>query len=218
MFIPIDENLSFYNFTRINANMLDDKSLGPLVDHTTNTANGYFLYWNYTLPMRPNAFGKITTPRILTDIRMCLQFSYYLKLSDNITSVELSINTVRRSLPFWDKDLNDTNGWQTVTINLPSETNIDIITFNIEHDKSVPVSFALDDIIFDRCSSFDHSSTTTTTTTSSYSTSSVTQTTTNSKTTSKDIPTTSYNNYSIKNKINHDLFIICLSFIIFYFL
>jgi len=150
MTIQKDSRVSFYNFTRINANMLEDKTLGPLVDHTTNTSNGYFLYWNYTLPFLPKAIGQIITSKIDTDIKMCLQFSYYLKSPDNITNAELSIDTVHSSQSIWDAKITNTNGWQTVTVQLPGAANTDTIKFSIEHDHPGAMAFALDDIIFDR--------------------------------------------------------------------
>ncbi len=93
MTAPTGSSSLFYNFTRVNGNTLVNKTLGPLIDHTTNTSRGYFLYWNYTLPFRSSAIGQIITPGIETDVLMCLKFSYYVKSFDNLNGAELSIDS-----------------------------------------------------------------------------------------------------------------------------
>jgi hypothetical protein len=228
---PTKSDNLFYNFTRINGNIIVDKILGPLIDHTTNTIEGYFLYWNYTLPYRPNIIGQIITPHIETDVKMCLQFSYYVKSLDNLKSTQLSIDDECTPGLLWNQAIADTDGWQTVTIELQSSACTNTITFKIQHRSPVAIAFALDDIIIDRCYTFENPSTTTTTAKStitstrtipSQSTSLLTKTSatkTNSITSAKSSTriTTEKNN-SIGKKINHKTFFVCIWFILFYFL
>jgi hypothetical protein len=66
-------------FTVATGQSLTDKTFGPSVNQTLNTASGHFLYWyRSTQNLRVQIDGIIDTPALPLQPNMCLSFAYYI--------------------------------------------------------------------------------------------------------------------------------------------
>lgn len=184
-----------YNFSVFTGETVPKPQLGPTRDHTTNTAGGGFLYWNQRLPFVPVASGWIDLGRAIEQTSStCLQFAYYVKSSlsnKNATTLNLftSGNTTQ---VLWTQSLDDSQGWQLVTLSSPEKIVQRSFHFTVKQDILADVSVAFDDIAIQQCASLPFTTTTTTTTfTSSTTTTSTTTSTSTTSTTTTTTVTTS---------------------------
>lgn len=189
-----------YNFTVHTGHTVPNKILGPTRDHTNNSESGGFIYLNQQLPYISGAKGiAYSIKPMQSNVGMCIQFGYYVKSSiDNQNGTSLSILTGGcLGAQLWSISLDDSHGWQVVTIPAREYTCMITYYFWAIQRPLVPVSVAFDDIRIYQCNSLppttttmiSTSTTTTTTTTISTSTSTITTTDTEIITTSSSTST-----------------------------
>lgn len=194
-----------YNFTVLTGDTVPNNTLGPLQDHTNNSVSGGFMYWNQHLPYISGASGVVYSSKPMqSNLGMCIQFAYYVKSSiDNQNGTTISLLTGGcLGSQIWSQSLDDSHGWQVVTIPAPNVACMITYYFWANQKQLVPVSVAFDDIVIEQCNTLPSTTTTvistSTTTMISTSTSTITttdttstQTITTSSSTSTIISTTS---------------------------
>ncbi|CAF1006275.1 unnamed protein product, partial [Didymodactylos carnosus] len=179
------------NYTLQNGNTIPDKDLGPLIDHTTGTEDGSFLYWHNTLPYEPNVHGRMQTLRIETNAGSCVRFSYYVKSKGTNNGTLISAYAAGCYGKYlWLLELDDSKGWQTITASFGAYACTEAVYFEIKQSTIAPVAYAIDDIMVDQCTNLPALSTTTVTT-STTSTTSTTHTTSNQTSTTSTTGSTS---------------------------
>jgi len=151
--------------------------LGPMRDHTKNSTVGGFLYWNQNLPFLPRATGFINLDKAIEqNSDMCIQFAYYVKssaINKNGTKLFLFPSDYRTQW-LWSRSLDDSQGWQIVTIALPDAIRKENFYIIVNQQVATDVSVAFDDITVQQCAALPFVTTTTTTTTISSTTTSIT--------------------------------------------
>ncbi|CAF1613361.1 unnamed protein product [Didymodactylos carnosus] len=201
------EPLPVYNYTVYNGNTVPDKTLGPLFDHTTNSANGSFLYWDYRIPLQPQGLGRMNTLPVEVDVRSCLRFSYYLK-SRNLpgtNGTKLNINVGGcMATTLWSFIGDDSNGWQTATVPFKPYACSETFSFDIIQNNVVPIAYAIDDVMIGECQTLPTSTTTSTSTTTVTTTTTTRTTTTTTSTTTTTVTSTATSTASLSTTTTAD--------------
>jgi len=166
-----DDGSSFspsYNFSVYTGDTVPKSDLGPRRDHTNNSTVGGFLYWNQRLPFVPRATGFIDLGKpIEQNSGMCIQFAYYVKsLMINKNGTTLSLFAPDNPTQWlWRRSLDDSQGWQIVTITLSNSVRKGKFYFIVNQQVNTDISVAFDDITAQQCATLPFISTTTTSTT-----------------------------------------------------
>ncbi|CAF0839606.1 unnamed protein product [Didymodactylos carnosus] len=163
-----NDEFNSYNFSVHTGETIPDKEMGPLVDHTSGTSSGSFIYWDFDpkiLTNRINIHDIIQTLAVELNSGMCLRFSFYLKTSiidDRSAEITLSVSGDSQCFEniLWSRTFSGTNsssrGWETVNLALAPIVCTSKFQFHINQSQETPrpisVSFALDDILINQCS------------------------------------------------------------------
>jgi hypothetical protein len=139
--------LPSYNFVVFSGDTVPKRNLGPTRDHTNNLTTGGFLYWNQALPFVPAATG-VVHPNMTVELNsgMCFQFAYYvnsLAMNKNGTTVILS-TTGCVSGQLWSRSLDNSQGWQTVSVPVSYYTCREKFYFIVSQQVPIDVSVAFD--------------------------------------------------------------------------
>lgn len=182
-----------FNFTVFTGETVPNRELGPLRDHTSNSTTGGFIYWNRHLPFMSTDRGFINPSKSAeVNSAMCIRFAFYVKSSiSNKNGTQLGLATGGcLGTVMWSPSLDDSQGWQDVTLPVPNVGCMELFSFQIFQTVTVPVSVAFDDIQIGQCDVISPTTTTTTTTTTSTTTTTTTVTTQSSTTTTTTTTTT----------------------------
>jgi len=184
--------LPSYDFSVYTGDTVPKADLGPTRDHTNNSTIGGFIYWNQQLPFVPRATGFIDLDKTIEqNSGMCIQFAYYVKsLAINKNSTTLSLfASDNRNQWVWRRSLDDSQGWQIVTITMSNDVRKGKFYFIVNQHVNTDISVAFDDITVQQCVTLPFISTTTTTTTVQTTTSTTISSTTFSSSSSSTLTT-----------------------------
>ncbi|UJR14437.1 hypothetical protein I4U23_001434 [Adineta vaga] len=183
-----------YNFTIKTGETVPDRSLGPLLDHTTNSSAGGFSYWKRQLPFTSGDLGYLFTAYpMVSNLGMCIRFAYYVKSSvKDKNGTMLGVTTGGCfGTTLWSILLDDSQGWQVVNLLAPNVVCMETYYLSVYQKTPVAVAVAIDDFIIDQCNTFTTTTTVTSTTTTTITSPSTTTSTTPATTTVTSTTTSS---------------------------
>ncbi|CAF1107247.1 unnamed protein product, partial [Brachionus calyciflorus] len=172
------------NWTRIKPENNIYPSLGPSVDHTTQSNTSYYLAVNFSLPLRSNFEARTQSKPIFTHSEMCIEFYYYANTEmfslNSQSFFGLTIGgcyATTLNLNYAFQNYSEPQ-WTRVVVQLNSYACRNYLIFYFKGADIIKKSFAIDDFRVYRCDRIDPITTTTVTT---------------STTTSKTLVTTTQN-------------------------
>ena len=143
-----------YNFSIFTGLTVPDKELAPSVDHTTNSSSGGFVYWHRPANGGHTARdGRLSTPIFELREHLCLSFAYFIRSSASVNNGTYLVVDLKGcyATNLWVLNRDDTQGWQTDTIQLLDLTCNITIGFALSSSVADAVSVALDDVVVDTC-------------------------------------------------------------------
>lgn len=98
------------NWTR-NQGDTDSYDTGPLVDHTTGTQSGWYIYIETSAPAKQNDSARLESPKITDLSTKCLEFYYHMRGRHVDTLNVFAINDSSYEYALWSKSGNQGRNW-----------------------------------------------------------------------------------------------------------
>ncbi|CAH3118157.1 unnamed protein product [Pocillopora meandrina] len=140
------KNINGDNFDWTRANGLTASlGTGPSLDHTTGTANGYYLYIETSSPRSKGHKAWLVSPQFKSTNGRCLQFWYHMYGSTIGTLNVLLLQNKTRSSPIWSLSSNQGDIWRVAQVTLNSAVDFSVIFEGIT-GTSYTGDIAIDDV------------------------------------------------------------------------
>jgi hypothetical protein len=123
---------------------------GPDSDHTFHTSLGHYIYIE-TSGVSDNSTARLESPLYNQAGYACdLSFAYSM-YGQGIGSLEVTLESIGKSIILWQKSGNQGSSWHVATVPLSKQSSTFRLVFNATHGSGYSGDIALDDIVFKSC-------------------------------------------------------------------